>query len=118
MEPLDTRFALLGKSVYTVVPGALEFVVRLQARLAESQHFEQWEIGSVKMARLNRADDRRDVQCIAVLPFSLNIRMAFSPRTFSLSCADKLSIRLITSTVLGQVATASPWSKSLPMMIL
>jgi len=58
------------------------------------------------------------LQCRKTSPFSLNILIAFSPRTFSLSSADKLLIRLITSTVLGHVATASPWSKSLPMMML
>ena len=68
---------------------------------------------------LVRMRKRLRYQC-ALLPFPLkpNNLIALPPRTFSLFSSDKLDIFLITSTVRGQVATASPWSKSLPMMML
>ena len=48
-------------------------------------------------------------QFLAVpFPFISNKRIALPPNTFSLSVADNAGIAFITSTVLGQVATASP----------
>ena len=73
------------------------------------------------MASIN---DKCDIPIAWLAAYDLDVvfnpksLIALPPKTFALFSSDKLDIFLITSTVRGQVATASPWSKSLPMMML